>query len=430
VVELPKDALHVSVSDPVSTSMNFLNEVAHRFPSAISLAAGRPFEGFYETDDVHRYLWAYVEHRHGQGLDAAAVRQLLLQYGRTNGQIHDLIAETLANDEGIHVPPEAIAVTAGCQEAMIIVLRGLCAGPADVLLAAEPCYVGITGAARVLGVEVVGVPEHPVGLDPEMVAAVARRVRSEGRRPRALYVVPNFSNPSGVSLPTSVRQRLLEVAAEEDLLLLEDDPYGLFGLDDEARPTLKSLDNDHRVIYLGSFAKSCFPGARVGYLVADQIVVDGAGRRTLLADELSAVKSMLTVNTSPIAQAVIGGMLVDSGCSLRAANREKIEFYRRNLRTLLESLEDAFPPGVCEERGIHWNVPTGGFFVVLETDLRADEKLLELSAREYGVLWTPMSFFYTDGGGLQAIRLSCSWLEPVQIAAGVHRIARLVTQHN
>lgn len=430
MVELAKDGLHVSVCDPVSTSMNFLNEVASRFPDAISLAAGRPYEGFYSTDDVQRYLQVYTDHLHARGYDSEGIRRQLLQYGRTNGQIHDLISQMLAIDENIHVPPEAIAVTAGCQEAMVIVLRGLCADPRDVLLAVEPCYVGITGAARILGIDVWPVPEDGDGVDPEAVAVAARAARAAGRNPRAVYLVPNFSNPSGISLPVATRKRLLEVAAEEDLLLLEDDPYGLFGLDDEPRPTLKSLDTDRRVIYLGSFAKSCFPGARVGFLVADQTVVDTSGYRTLLADELSAVKSMLTVNTSPIAQAVIGGMLVAAGGSLRAANREKIGFYRRSLRAMLDSLEECFPPALRAERGIRWNVPTGGFFAVLDVGLRADEKLLETSAREYGVLWTPMSFFYTDSGGAHAIRLSCSWLEPAQIAEGVRRIARLISEHN
>jgi (S)-3,5-dihydroxyphenylglycine transaminase len=429
VVELSKDGLHVSVCDPVSTSMNFLNEVAGRFPDAISLAAGRPYEGFYATADVQRYLQIYTDHLYEKGFDDARVRRQLLQYGRTNGHIHELIARMLAVDENIHVPPEAISVTAGCQEAMVIVLRGLCASPRDVLLAAEPCYVGITGAARILGVDVVPVPEDDDGLDPEAVAAVARRVRAAGANPRALYVVPNFSNPSGISLPVPTRRRLLEVAADEDLLLLEDDPYGLFGLDDGFSPTLKSLDTDQRVIYLGSFAKSCFPGARVGFLVADQNVIDAHGQKTLLADELSAVKSMLTVNTSPIAQAVIGGMLVDSGCSLRAANRTKIDFYRRSLRALLDALGECFPTEVRVEHGIRWNVPTGGFFAVVDVPVRADENLLETSAREYGVLWTPMSFFYTGGGGDHAIRLSCSWLEPDDIAEGVRRLARLISAH-
>jgi (S)-3,5-dihydroxyphenylglycine transaminase len=156
--------------------------------------------------------------------------------------------------------------------------------------------------------------------------------------------------------------------------------------------------------------------------VADQIVVDRAGRRTLLAEELSAVKSMLTVNTSPIAQAVVGGMLVESGCSLRAANRNKIDFYRANLATALAALDRE----LAGLPGVSWNVPGGGFFVVVNVPMRADEKLLEISAREYGVLWTPMSFFYPDGGGEHAIRIACSALKPDLIAEGVTRLARLV----
>src|SRR4051812_34265718 len=118
--------------------MTFLNEIAGRFPRAISLAAGRPFDGFYEPADVSRYLSAYLEHRASAGVTPADAATLLLQYGRTNGHIHDLIARWLDRDEGIRVAPEAVMVTVGCQEAMVIALRGLCAGPGDVLLAAEP----------------------------------------------------------------------------------------------------------------------------------------------------------------------------------------------------------------------------------------------------------------------------------------------------
>lgn len=421
MVELVRESLHTSVTDPVAASMNFLNEVASRFPEAISLAAGRPFDEFYAVEDVERYLAAYVGYLRAQGAGEAHVRQAILQYGRTNGQIGAMIARFLEIDEDIRVPAESVMVTAGCQEAMIIALRGLCAGPRDVVLAAEPCYVGFTGAARVLGVEVVPVPDQADGLSPETVARVAREVRARGLRPRALYVVSNFANPSGVSLSAGVRRGLIEVAGQEDLLILEDDPYGLFGLDDRRSPALKSLDTDQRVIYLGSFAKSVFPGARVGFLVADQAVVSATGQRSLLADELSTVKSMVTVNTSPIAQAVIGGVLVSCGYSLRAANREKIAFYRRNLRALLAALERQF-----DDPAITWNSPSGGFFAVVNVPVRADEKLLELSARDYGVLWTPMMFFYTRGGGDHAIRLSCSALQTDQIDEGVRRLATFI----
>ncbi|MGB3442478.1 MAG: PLP-dependent aminotransferase family protein [Actinophytocola sp.] len=428
MVELSRAGLHVSVSDPVATSMNFLNEIAGRYPDAISLAAGRPYDGFYSVEDIVRYQRSYVDHLRNGGLAEERVRGLLLQYGRTNGQLGDLIARMLEIDEDIVVPSESVMVTAGCQEAMIIALRALCAGPDDVVLAVEPCYVGLTGAARILGVDVVPVPEAAGGLDPDAVAEVARRVRAAGKRPRALYLVPNFSNPSGISLSTAIRRRLLEVAGEQDLLLLEDDPYGLFGLDDEPRPALKSLDTDGRVIYLGSFAKSCFPGARVGFLVADQTVVGDEGGRTLLADEMSAIKSMLTVNTSPISQAVIGGVLVESGCSMRTANQNKLSFYRNNLRTMLAALEEHFPQPERGMRGVRWNVPTGGFFAVVDVPFAADEKLLELSAEQFGVLWTPMSFFYSDGGD-HALRLSCSYLAAERIAEGVRRLSRLVAEH-
>jgi (S)-3,5-dihydroxyphenylglycine transaminase len=420
-VELVREALHVSVHDPVSASMDFLNEIAGRFPDAISLAAGRPYDDFHRVDDIDRHLKVYQEYLAGLGLTPADRRQRLMQYGRTNGQIGELIARMLEVDEEIRVPAEAVMVTVGCQEAMVVALRGLCADADDVVLATEPCYVGFTGAARVLGIEVVPVPESAGGLDPETVAAVAERVRASGRRPRALYVVPNFSNPSGVSLPVPVRRRLVEVAVEQELLILEDDPYGLFGLG-EPLPTLKALDAKQNVIYLGSFAKSCFPGARVGFLVADQTVVDRYGRRRLLAEELSTVKSMVTVNTSPLAQAVIGGILVGCGYSLRQANQQKIEFYRNNLRTLLAALERHFPPG----GGFAWNTPSGGFFAVLDVPVPATVELLEYSAREYGVLWTPMSFFYLDGGGSHVIRLSCSALTPDRVEEGVRRLAALL----
>jgi (S)-3,5-dihydroxyphenylglycine transaminase len=422
MVELARESLHTSVTDPVAASMNFLNEIASRFPEAISLAAGRPFDEFYAVEDAGRYLAAYIAHLRAEGMDEARVRQSILQYGRTNGQLGAMIARMLEVDEGIRVPAGSVMVTSGCQEAMIIALRGLCASPEDVVLVAEPCYVGFTGAARVLGITVVPVPETGQGLRPETVTRVAREVRVSGRRPRALYVVSNFANPSGVSLSDDVRRGLIDAAAEEDLLILEDDPYGLFGLDDSRPAALKALDTDQRVIYLGSFAKSVFPGARVGFLVADQTVVSAAGQRSLLAGELSTVKSMVTVNTSPIAQAVIGGVLASCGYSLRAANREKIAFYRRNLRTLLAALRRQF----SDDPAITWNSPSGGFFAVMNAPVRADEKLLEVSARDYGVLWTPMSFFYLNGGGGNAIRLSCSALVAEQIDEGVRRLAALI----
>ncbi|MFJ6619291.1 aminotransferase class I/II-fold pyridoxal phosphate-dependent enzyme [Kitasatospora sp. NPDC091335] len=404
------------------TSMNLLNEISIRYPEAVSFAAGRPAEQYFELAAVHRHLDRYVEHlRTERGLTEEAARRLVLQYGRTKGIIHDLIAAHLAVDEGIAVPAESIVVTVGCQEAMFLVLRALRCGPEDVVLAVSPTYVGLTGAALLADLPVLAVADGPDGVD---LADLRRRLaaaRAEGLRPRALYLVPDVANPSGASLPLELRRELLELAAEEDFLLLEDNPYGVFA-GDERLPSLKALDTGRRVVHLGSFAKTALPGARVGYVVADQLVADGRGGTALFADLLGMVKSMTTVNTSPIAQAVIGGALLEHGHSLRAANTGAAALYRRNLALVLEGLARRFPPG----GGVTWNEPRGGFFLVLTVPCVVDDALLERSASEYGVIWTPMSHFYPGAGGEHRLRLSVSQVDPATLDRGLDGLAALL----
>ncbi|MCN0179148.1 aminotransferase-like domain-containing protein [Salinispora arenicola] len=424
IVELHVDDLHAALGDPALNSMNFLNEVAQHYPDAVSLAAGRPYEEFFEFSALHRYLDTFrrylvddLEQSPGQ------VHRTLFQYGRTKGIVHHLVARNLAVDEGMTVDPEAIVVTVGCQEAMFLVLRALRADPRDVLLAVAPTYVGLTGAARLLDLAVRPVATTESGVDLADLRGQIHRARFEGLRPRACYLMPDFANPSGVSIPMSDRRALLDLAQEENLLLIEDNPYGLFPAGDDRRlPTLKALDTNRQVIYLGSFAKTVLPGARVGYVVADQRVVGADGATSLLADQLAKVKSMVTVNTSPLAQAVVGGVLLEHGCSLVAATARERVVYARNLRHLIDGLGRRFPAG----SSVRWTAPTGGFFVVVTVPFPVDDALLHRSAREYGVLWTPMAHFYDDGIPVHALRLSVSAVTPEDIDRGLDRIAEFV----
>jgi len=177
------------------------------------------------------------------------------------------------------------------------------------------------------------------------------------------------------------------------------------------------------VIYLGSFAKTAMPGVRVGYLVADQPVLDSAGERSLLADQLSKIKSMLTVNTSPITQAIVGGKLLENDCSLLVANERERAVYTRNMQLMVDGLAQRFPD---PEQGVRHNVPLGGFFVVVTVPFEVNDALLERSAADYGVLWTSMHHFYEPGVPVNAMRLSCSSVTPQQIELGLDRVARLI----
>lgn len=418
--------LHGSLRRPLAESMNFLNGVAQQYPEAISFAAGRPTERFLDLEDVHRQLDVFADHLVAVfGGDTARAREEMLQYGRTKGIIHELVARNLAVDEDIHVAPESVVVTVGCQEALFLCLRALRGTENDVLLAVRPCYVGALGAAQLADMAVLPVAGSPAGVD---VADLERRLAeaaAAGQRVRALYLVADFANPSGVRMPEAARRRLLTLAAEHDFLLLEDNPYGLFTADDQpGPPTLKALDRDRRVVYLGSFGKTGLPGARVGYAVADQEVRLPDGRTELLADQLGRLKSMLTVNTSPVAQAVIGGKLLENGFSLRAANERERRVYRENMRQVLAGLTERFPPG--GDHGVSWHPPEGGFFVVLTVPFPADDQALERCARTHRVLWTPMHHFYGDGVPVGELRLSISHLTPEEIDTGLDRLAAFV----
>jgi len=433
---LHRSTLHSSLSDPQLDTMAFLNEVADLNPQAISFAPGRPYDGFFEIEDVFAAVRGYLDDLRSSGHDAQAVRSLIYQYGPSAGIIRDLIARSLRADEGIDADPESLVVTVGAQEAMVLVLRALFGSPRDVLLVATPCYVGIVGAARLLDVQIATVPERADGLEPADVRETALGLRRRGLRPRALYVVPDYSNPSGNTLGPAARGQLLELARELDLLVLEDSPYRLVS-PGERIASLKALDlasirdgAQPTVVQIGSFAKSAFPGARVGYALADQRVATGGGAdpegSVPLAHELARIKSMLTVNTATLSQAAVAGMLLACDGRLSERNAKAAAHYGENLRVLLEELSARMPGGGRAAGAPTWNRPRGGFFLRMDVPFPADEAALARAAADHGVLWTPMRYFYPDGGGERQLRLSFSALTPELIREGVARLARFV----
>jgi len=415
--------------------MNFFNEVVLRYPRAISFAPGRPAEEHFDVEAslAKAALWVEREAR-ASGRPRDAVWADLGQYGKTNGIIKDLIARQLAADEGIAADPAAIVVTSGAQEGMAILLAGLFdSGPEgeDVLLASDPTYIGITGLAKILGVPLHPVPSGPAGLEPAAVAAAIRAVRSSGRRPRALYDVPDFNNPLGTRIPLAVRRELLDLCRREGVLFFEDNPYGMFSYDGPTSPTLKSLDRHAVVVYLGSFSKTLFPGLRLGYLVVDQEVETAGGRRVLLAEELSKIKSLTTVNTPQLIQAIAGGILLEQGGSLAGLMAAKLPTYRARRDAMLRAL-DAHVGADPALAAVSWNRPEGGFFLTLRLPFPFGAGELDACARDFGAIVCPMTFFAVlperseQGGRENEIRLSFSYVSPARIDEGISRLARFV----
>jgi (S)-3,5-dihydroxyphenylglycine transaminase len=408
-------------ADETLDGMNLLNEIVDRYPQAISFAPGRPPDSLL---DVRRHIAtlprfiAALARRSG----TTAVREWrrLGQYSRTNGVIQEAIALHLRLDEGIDVSPEAIITTVGAQEAMAILLTGLFDPQTDILLASDPTYVGITGLARILDIHVVSVPADDAGLDPDAVERTLRSIRGKGRV-RALYDIPDFNNPLGSSLSMDRRVGLLDVCRRHGLLLIEDNPYGMFCYDGNRLPTLKAMDRDGTVIYIGSFAKTLFPSLRVGYLVADQRV---GNCESPLARALSRVKSLITVNTSALCQAIVANAIESGRGSLDGIVAPKRDLIRRNRDTLVATLDKSF----ADLRGaVHWTVPHGGFFLAADLPFDFGAAELRACAQTYGVIACPMRLFTLAGGSrLRQIRLSFSYLTPPEIETGVARLSRYV----
>lgn len=423
--DLRLDRLHASLRHPALQAIGFLNEVMARYPDAISFAPGAPHLDLVRDTDLDGSIDLWLDHAaRTTGGARESARRLLYEYGPSRGLINDLVAEALRRDHAVDVPDAAVVVTVGAQEAMLLTLRVLFGSSRDRLAVANPCFPGIIGAARLLDLDLVPIPETPGGLDLDRLAEACATGRRSGRPVRACYVAPDFANPSGSRMTLAARQELLDLAERHDLHLIEDNVYAFTATPGSELPGLKSLDRAGRVVHIGTFAKTCFPGARVGYVVADQRVRTEDGVTRPLADHIAAVKNLVTVNTPPIAQAVIGGMLLANGGSLAAPSRAKMTLYRRNLDRLREALDRRLAP--VRSEGVTWNRPDGGFFVLMRLPFAADAALLEASATKHRVLWTPMYPFYLEGGGDQVLRLSCSYLDPDEIDTGVERLAEFL----
>ncbi|MFL9875103.1 aminotransferase-like domain-containing protein [Paraburkholderia megapolitana] len=404
--------------------MNFLNEVSSRFPAAISLAAGRPTEQFFDRLHPGALLDALTRYeQHAlRSADAAAVRTRLLQYGRTAGMIEEQIAAQLRIDQDVPAQADRLLVTAGCQEALALCLPALCPDPTDVLLVCNPTYIGATGVAAANRIALHGLPEGDVAQAVEQSVAQLQR---EGRHARALYLIPDFDNPTGRVLDEAQRRAILAVCARHRIVVLEDNAYGLFRYDGVAVPPMAALDEAGSVIYLSTFSKTLSPAFRVGAAVLPDTLFGDRAARHALWENLVQRKSYVTVNTSPLTQAIVGGLLLAEGGSLRNWIQPMAGWYRTNRDTMLDALQSTFAP---LSDAIGWNRPAGGFFLSMDLPFEFDAQAVTDCATRYGVIVMPMSFFALDASQNRRIRLAFSAMTPPQIRAGVAALGGYVAQ--
>lgn len=406
--------------------INFLNEVAEAFPCAVPLAAGRPTERFSYRLDSRELLEAHARYLQGGGgqRDPLVLGGRLLQYGPTAGIINDLVLQQLHTDEGIPTHFDRALITAGCQEALALCLPTLCPDPGDTLLVLNPTYIGATAIARASGIQVFPIPNGYTDLL-EGIDFAVRTLHQNGRRPRVLYLIPTFDNPTGRVLDESVRRALLSLCVRYRIVILEDNPYGMFRYDSVAIAPMAALDESGCVIYLSTFSKTIAPALRIGAATLPRTLFGDRGASATLWNSLVQRKSYLTVNTSQITQAIVGGLLLSQNGSLQRWVQAPLAWYRNNRDAMLRELDSVLP---SVSSRIRWNRPSGGFFIAMDLPFRFNGNAAAECAAEDGVIVMPMSFFALDNSQDHRIRLSFSAVDPEQIRVGISSLARYLAK--
>ena len=411
--------------------MNFLNEISIDYPQAISFGSGRPDEAFFNVRDVISCFQTFVDGTRSGGEELDGTYNALGQYNKTKGIINEDIARLLATDEGINVQPEDIIMTDGAQEAMAIIIDTLFDATAGdgVLLVSEPSYIGFVGYAKIAGIPIAAIDRKGDSISLDHLEQTILRLQKEGKQARVLYEVPDFHNPTGAYMPLAERKQLIEMAEKYNFLIVEDNPYGYFRYDSEKIPTLKALDPYRRVLHIGSFSKTLFPAIRLGYIVADQVFTY-ENKSVKLVEEFKKTKSFITVNTSTLLQAMVGGFLRRHNHSLIASNTGKIKAIGRKRDIMIDALASASWGGAGTE-AVKWNKPAGGFFLSMDIPFEMTDELLKECVEKYAVIFCPMSFFCLDSSrGTRQIRLAFSNMTAEKIQQGVQRLSAFIKAKN
>ncbi|MEN9956969.1 MAG: hypothetical protein RIR46_577 [Actinomycetota bacterium] len=364
-------------------------------PEVVSLAGGMPYVHALPKDLIARSFETLMADR----------GDLAIQYSGGQGdlKLRDQVRELMAL-EGIKSSVEDIVMTTGSQHGLDLI-SGLFLDKGDVVLAEGPSYVGAIGIFRHYEAHIEHVETDNDGIQPEALKETIARLKTQGRKIKFLYLVPNFANPSGVTLADKRRAKIVEICRRNKILILEDNPYGLLYFDKKVPNALRSIDDN--VIYLGSFSKILAPGFRVGYVLAPPAI-----REKLVLAQESAI-----LCPSMFSQSMISEYLSNSDWQGQIDTFRNV--YRERRDAALEALAEYLPK-------LSTTHPDGGFYLWITLPDGIDSKaMLPLAVKEL-VAYTPGTAFYGDGTGQNKLRVCYSFPTPDNIKVGIKRLATVI----
>ncbi len=369
-------------------------------PGLVSLAGGSPYLQSLPLDRLAATAATIIA---DEGLTA-------LQYGSGQGteELRTQVCEVMAAEGILDALPQNVVITAGSQSAQDVATKVFC-NPGDVVLVENPTYVGALNTFEAYQVQVETVEMDSAGLVPDLLEAKIKALQAAGKSIKFLYTIPNFNNPSGITLAAERRQQVVDICRKANILVLEDNPYGLLRFDGEPLAPLRAA-NPADVIYMGSFSKIFAPGLRIGWA----LVPEHLQRRYYLASEA------VTLCPPALNQMLVSAYLRDYDW------KGQIETYRglyaERCRAMLAALEEHMPAGAS------WTSPEGGFFVWVTLPEGVDTYPLLKKAIDAGVVFIPGAAFTPSAEPSNKLRLAFSAVPPDAIAEGVRRLAPVLRE--
>jgi 2-aminoadipate transaminase len=381
-----------------SSAMRDLMALTER-DDVISLAGGLPDTSTFPPDS-YASLMSTV---------AANSCARALQYGPTEGlAVVKRCVVDVMDSEGMEADEDQVLVTSGGQQVIDLVCKTLL-DPGDVVICEAPTYPGAVPTFCAYQADVVQVTMDRDGIRTSELEATLDELERSGRRPKFIYTVPNFHNPAGVTLSLERRHELVRIAAERELLVLEDNPYGLLRYEGARLPTLRSLDEEF-IIYASTFSKILSPGVRLGWTVAPAPVLA----------KMNLGKQASDLCSSSISQYFVSAYF-DSG-PWEEYVRSLIEIYRRRRDVMLDALAEHFP------REAEWTHPEGGLFIWATLPEYIDTTDLLARGLEEHVAFVPGRAAYVDGRGGSSMRLNFSGVGVDDIREGIKRLGEVVRE--
>lgn len=391
-------------SEKVKTSaMRDMMSITDR-PEVISLASGMPDTKSFPADLLESVFVDMARHHSAE----------LLQYTPTEGiaPVKACIAEVMAA-ENISADVDNILVTTGGQQAIDLITRVL-VDPGDTIITEAPTYPGAVPSFLSFQAEAVQIDLDDQGMRIDLLEAELDRLEGEGIRPKFIYTVPTFQNPAGVTMSLERRKQLVALASERELLVLEDNPYGMLRYSGEPLPTLRELDGGNFVIYLGTFSKILAPGLRLGWIEGPSPVIE----------KCNIAKAAADLNSSGPGQFMIASYFEQADWRDWVATASGIYKSRRD--AMLAALERYFPPEAT------WTKPEGGLFIWATLPEQIDTTDLLTKALRSNVAFVPGAGAFLgstpDPRGRNTMRLNFSGVPEESITEGIRRIGEVIEE--